>query len=333
MKLIIVILNYKTTELAIACLQSLATEALPEQRARVVLVDNASGDSAGMMLTQAIAANGWGTWVELVLNERNLGFTGGNNCAVQPLLHGPQAPAYFLLLNSDTVVQPGAVRALLDFMDNNPRAGIASSQLLSPEGITQASAFRFPSVCSELDLALRFGPVSRLLTRWQVVLPLPAQPCQGDWVPGASMILRTAMLQDVGLLDEGYFTYFEDLDLGWRARQRGWEVWYVPQSRVIHFEGAASGITASNRKRRPRYWHDARRRFYLKNYGPWRTLAVDTVSIIGTAFWRLRRWLQRKPDTDPPHLLLDTLLNSVIVRGFKVPYVQAPGPAGKQAAR
>jgi hypothetical protein len=324
MKLLIVILNYKTTALAIDCLRSLAAERLLELGGRVTLVDNASGDNAPELLRRAIAENGWAAWVDLLANPRNLGFTGGNNCAIEPALSGPDAPEYVLLLNSDTVVQPGAISALLDFMHRTPAAGIASSCLLAPTGERQASAFRFPGVLSEFDLALRLGPVSKLLQRWQVVMPMPEQPCRADWVPGASMILRSKMLHEVGLLDEGYFTYFEDLDLCWRAHAKNWQTWYVPQSRVVHLAGAASGISSGNRKRRPEYWHQARRRFLLLQYGPRRAVAIDLACLLGTALWRIRRWLQRKPDTDPPHLLHDTWINSVMVKGFEIPDVVPP---------
>jgi hypothetical protein len=305
-------------------LRSLAAEQLLSLGARVTLVDNASGGNAPGLLARAIDANAWGSWVELLANERNLGFTGGNNCAIRPVLASNPVPDYVLLLNSDTVVQPGAIRALLEFMDATPQAGIASSLLLSAAGEEQASAFRFPSLYSEFDLALRLGVVSKLLRRWQVVVPLPKLPCRADWVPGASMILRTAMLQEIGLLDEGYFTYFEDLDLCWRANEKGWQTWFVPASRVIHLEGAASGITSTNRKRRPEYWHQARRRFLLLRYGPWRALAIDMATLLGTVLWRVRRRLQGKPDTDPPHLLRDTFVQSVLVKGFRIPEVAAP---------
>jgi N-acetylglucosaminyl-diphospho-decaprenol L-rhamnosyltransferase len=324
MKLLIVILNYKTAALAIDCLASLATEPLAERGCQVVLVDNASGGETEATLAGAIAEHDWSSWVRLLVNTVNLGFTGGNNCVVRPALAAADPPEFVLLLNSDTVVQPGAIGALIDFMDSHPRAGIGSSQLLSPEGAILSSAFRFPGLASELDLALRLGPVSKLLSRWRVVLPLPAGPCQADWVPGASMILRAALLREIGLLDEAFFTYFEDVDVCWRARRNGWEVWYIPASRVMHIEGASSGIAPSSRKRRPAYWFQARRRYFLKNYGPWRSAAIDAAVILGTASWRLRRYLQRKPDTDPAHLLSDCITHSVFVAGFEPPEVTPP---------
>ena len=114
------------------------------------------------------------------------------------------------------------------------------------------------------------------------------------------MILRRQMLEQIGLLDEGFFTYFEDMDLCQRAHQASWEVWYVPQSRVIHLEGASSGIVKRVVKRRPTFWFQARRRYFLKHSGRFRSACIDAAYIAGFSLWRLRRLLQGKPDNDPP---------------------------------
>ena len=153
-------------------------------------------------------------------------------------------------------------------------------------------------------------------------MPPPDVETPVDWVSGASMILRTEMLQQVGLLDEDFFTYFEDVDLCQRAHASGWQVWYVPQSRVIHFEGASSGIGHQILKRRPAFWFQARRRYFLKNEGWFRAVCIDAMFILGFSLWRLRRVVQGKPETDPPHMLQDFIRNSVFLQGFKWPKVR-----------
>jgi N-acetylglucosaminyl-diphospho-decaprenol L-rhamnosyltransferase len=228
-----------------------------------------------------------------------------------------------LLLNADTIVQDGALEALVQFMDRHPKAGIAGSMLLSPDGEVQGSPFRFPGIASELDRGLRLGVVSKLLSRWAVVPPPPSEACQVDWVSGASVILRRAMLEQIGLLDEGLYTYFDDVDIGLRARRAGWETWFVPGSRIVHLEGASTGIKGLV-KRRPDYWFQARRRFFLKNHGAVYTALADAAFIAGFALWRLRRRVQRKPDPDPPEMLADSVRHSVFVTGFKVTEVQNP---------
>ena len=133
------------------------------------------------------------------------------------------------------------------------------------------------------------------------------------------------MLEQIGLLDEGLYTYFDDPDICLRAARAGWETWFVPESRVVHLAGATTGLTGDRPPvRRPPYWHQARRRYFLKHHGPWYTAMADAAFILGFAAWRLRRRLQRKPDTDPPHLLIDSIRHSVFCAGPGVPVVENP---------
>lgn len=324
MKLLVAILNFRTTDLTIDCLRSLEPEVVRTPGIRVAVLENGSGqEDAFPRLQRAIADHGWGAWAAVTASEANLGFTGGNNLIVRRALASADPPEYVLLLNSDTRVEPRALGALVDHLDRTPAAGIAGSTLLSAEGEVQASPFRFGSIAAELDRGLRLGAVSRLLSRWAVVMPTPPAACAVDWVSGASMILRRTMLEEIGLLDEGLFTYFDDLDLCLRARRAGWETWFVPESRVIHLEGASSGI-ADHVKRRPAYWFQARRRFLLKNYGRAYAALADAAFIGGFAAWRVRRRLQGKPDVDPPHMLADAFHHSVFRAGFALNEVRRP---------
>ncbi len=192
-------------------------------------------------------------------------------------------------------------------MDAHPRVGIAGSRLEHPDGTPQRSAFRFHSILGELESGMRLGLVSRLLDRKIVAPPVPQGTCPTDWVAGASMMIRRQVFKDVGLMDEGYFMYFEEVDFCLRARRAGWPCWYVPASRVIHLVGQSSGVTdvKKARKRRPAYWFESRRRFFRQNIGPMRTLLANVAWAGGYALYRLRRPLQRKPDADPQGLLWD----------------------------
>ncbi len=307
MKLLIVIVNYRTASLTIDCLRSLEPEvrALPDTRA--VVTDNASGDGSSERIGDAIRANGWSRWASFMPLPRNGGFAYGNNGAIRPALHSPDQPDYVLLLNPDTVVRPGAISELLRFMEDHPDVGIAGSRLEDPDGTPQRSAFRFPSVLSELEGGLRLGIVSRLLARKVVAPPVPSEQCPTDWVAGASMIIRRAVFDAVGMMDEGYFMYYEEVDFCLRARRAGWPCWYVPQSHVVHLVGQSSGVTDSKRPRtrRPSYWFESRRRYFLVNHGRLRTLLADAGWAAGYALYRARRALQHKPDNDPTGLLRD----------------------------
>jgi GT2 family glycosyltransferase len=313
------------TDLTIECLRALSGEITRVPGARVGLCENGTGGDAADRLRRAIHENNWDTWVDLTVLYPNRGFTGGNNAVIGPALASEDPPDYVLLLNADTIVEEHALDALVDFMDGRPKAGIAGSMLISPSGTIESTPFRFPGIASEFDCALRLGIVSKLLWPWNVVLPKRGGSFPVGWVSGASLILRRTMLEEIGLLDEGLYTYFDDPDICLRARRAGWETWYVPESRVIHLGGASTGLTGKHQvQRRPPYWFQARRRYYLKNYGAWYAALVDAAFILGFALWRVRRRLQRKPDTDPPHMLIDSIRHSVFCTGLTVRAVENP---------
>jgi N-acetylglucosaminyl-diphospho-decaprenol L-rhamnosyltransferase len=284
---------------------------------QVTVVDNASADGSVEKISAAITQENW-DWVTFLPQERNGGYAFGNNVGIRPALKSDAPPDYFLLLNPDTVVRPGALQALVGFMDRTPEAGIAGSRLEDLDGTPQCSAFRFPNVWSELDSGLRLGVVTQFLTQQIVpILPVPDSIRQVDWVAGASMIVRRQVFETAGLMDEKYFLYFEEVDFCIAAKNAGWTCWYVPESRVVHYVGQSSGVTDTKRKakRRPTYWFDSRRRFFVKNYGWSYAILTEIAWASGFALWRMRQVIQQKPDEDPPNMLGDFILNSVLLKG------------------
>jgi len=323
-KLLVVIVNYRVAHLAIDCLHSVAEEIGRVPDTHVAVCENGTGDDSAERIQRAIDANGWSPWCTLTTLDVNLGFTGGNNAVIRPALQSVTPPEYVLLLNADTIVRPNAFKALVDFMDQNPKAGIAGSRLEEPDGAPQRSAFRFQSPLGEFEGNLKLGLVSRLLSRWVVAPPVVNETFEIDWVSGASMIIRNRVLHDVGLLDEGYFTYFDDIDYCLSAKKKGWPTWYVPASRVVHLVGQSTGVN-SKPKRLPSYMLDARRRYFLKHHGPLYAAAVDACMIMGLALWRLRVMLTGKEDSTAPHALADSIRHSVFAKGFRIQDV--PNPA------
>ena len=190
------------------------------------------------------------------------------------------------LLNADTIVLPNAFKALVDFMDEHPEVGIAGSYQEEKDGSPLTAAFRFPSPLSEFESALKLGIVSRALKGWVVAQPQSDVPCETDWLSGASMFVRKKVFDDIGVLDEGYFTFFEDVDFCFNARKEGWPVWYVPQSRIIHLVGQSTGLTVKKPKRLPSYSFEARRRYFLKNSGALGAALADFGKISGLLLWR-----------------------------------------------
>ena len=271
-KLLVVIVNYNSADLAIDCLRSLESEraAIGGAEMRVVVTDNRSTDDSVARLGAAIATNGWGQWVDPKPLPRNGGFAYGNNAAIAPVLESAEKPEYILLLNPDTVIRPGAVATLVDFMEQHSDVGIAGSRLEDPDGTPQRSAFRFHSIAGEFERGIRIGFVSRLLAGSMIAPPVGEADQQCDWVAGASMIVRPAVFEQIGLMDEKYFMYFEEVDFCRRAKDADWRCWYVPSSHVVHLVGAVSQISDSrkHRQRRPAYWFESRRRYFVKNHGP-----------------------------------------------------------------
>ncbi len=314
---LVAIVNYRTGGLVVDCLRSLQAEMQAMPGSRVVVVDNCSGDGSADQIAAAIASNGWGGFAELHRSAVNGGFSFGNNMAVRPALQGAQPPAFYWLLNPDTCIRPGALHELVRFMQAHPRVGIAGSSLEGDDGEPWPFAFRFPSIWSELDSGLRLGPVSALLKKHVVARRMGSQAEQVDWLPGASMMVRREVFEQIGLMDEGYFLYFEETDFCLQAQRAGWECWYVPQSRVMHISGQSTGVTGKQavRRRLPTYWFDSRRRYFLKNHGRAYAAATDLVWLLGFMTWRVRRALQRKPDNDPPRMLADFVANSALWRG------------------
>src|SRR5204863_2390861 len=119
--------------------------------------------------------------------------------------------------------------------------------------------------------------------RWVVAPPVRTETFPTDWVAGASMIVRKAVFDAIGLMDDEYFMYFEEVDFCLRARRAGWPCWYVPASRVVHLVGQTSGVTDTRQvtKRRPKYWFDSRRRYFLVNHGAVKTALADLVWTAG----------------------------------------------------
>lgn len=304
--LLIVIVNYKTADLTIDCLKSLVPE-IPRlgTAVRVVVVDNASPDDSVVKLKEAVEREDWASWCTISPAPGNHGFSAGNNVAIEPYKN--DLPEYVLLLNPDTVVREGAIGTLMEFARTNPKAGIIGSRLEHPDGTPQVSAFNFPSVASELELATRLGFVSRLLSKWMLAPPVRDEPHRCDWLAGACMLIRREVLQQVGLLDPGYFMYYEEVDFCLRATRAGWECWYVPQAHVVHLVGQASGVTDTKRppRRLPEYWFVSRQRYFQKNHGIIYACMADAAWTAGHLVHRVIRMVRRQYVPDPPYLLRD----------------------------
>ncbi len=313
---LVVIVNYKTPLRTIDCLNELSKEVDKIPNTCVVVVDNDSQDDSCSIIDSHIKAQGW-NWAFALQAPKNGGYAYGNNYAIRQALESDSPPDYFHLLNPDTEVRENALVILKDFLEVHPKAGIAGGCFENPDGSLWQIAFRFPSILSEIDRGLKLGVVTKLLNNYIVPREMSDKAEQVDWLPGASMLVRKEVYQTVGLMDETYFLYYEETDFCLAANRAGWECWYVPESRVMHIAGDSTGVNSADTKpkRTPKYLFDSRRYYFSKNYSVFYAAFADIFWIACFALWRLRRKIQGKTDTDPPHLLSDSIKNSVFAKG------------------
>jgi hypothetical protein len=314
---VVAIVNYCTADLVIDCLRSLAPVRDECSHLAAVVADNASPDGSGKQIADAIVENGWSEWAKLLEMPRNGGFSYGNNGVIREYLESQSPPEFFWLLNSDTVVRKSALTALLSFMRDNPNAGIGGSRLEDPDGTPQHSAFRFHSIAAEFEGSVNLGVVSKILGNRRVAPPIVDVNQRFDWLSGASMLIRTEVLQQAGLFDEAYFLYFEETDFCLRAQKHGWQCWYVPESRVVHLVGKSTGVTERTGppKRRPSYWFESRRRYFVKHNGRVYGALADLALASGTILWMARAGIQRRPAACPEKFLVDLARHSAAFNG------------------
>lgn len=300
-----IILNWRTAEMTLRAAEA-ARLAMQEVDGAITIVDNDSQDGSFDIMSKAVAQRGWdqgATPVRVVQSGWNGGFGAGNNFGIRAGLPNGQRPDYIYILNSDAFPQPEAIRALRDYLDTHPKAGFAGSQILGEQGEIHHTAFRFPSVASELEQSARTGPITRVLKKAVIAPPLPAQSGPVEWLAGASMMMRQSVLDQIGLFDETFFLYFEETDLCLRAARAGWSTDYVLESRVMHLGSVSTGMGRWSRI--PRFWLDSRFYYFAKNHGKATAISATFAHLIGGAIWRLRALIQRRDRIDPPHYLTD----------------------------
>ena len=289
------IINYRTADLTIAAVASVLDD-LGQREARVVVVDNASGDGSAEAIAAWITERGDGR-VQLVRSATNSGFSGGHN---QGMAAAPRAD-FYLILNSDAVLRPGFFDAILAAAKAHPKAGLIAPRLEDEDTTVQTSCFRFASPASELIRGAGSGPVTKLFAHRVVALELPPDPDKIDWASFACILLRGETLRTVGPMDEGYFLYYEDSEYALRAGRAGWSVVYAPEARAVHYRGGSGPVKAMQKakKRLPAYFWRSRARFLRQAHGPMGPFLGNLAWGLGRAIAQTRR-LMGKP-VPPAH--------------------------------
>ncbi|MCX6816306.1 MAG: glycosyltransferase family 2 protein [Candidatus Beckwithbacteria bacterium] len=261
MDLSIIIVNYKTKDLTLQTLKSVFQAQPPKGKMEVILVDNASDDDTTITARKLFPP------IKIIDSQTNIGFAGGNNLGIR------QAKGrYVLLLNSDTLIEADTLVKMVEFMDNNPKAGLSTCQVKLLNGELDPASHRgFPTPWAAFTYFLgleKIFPSSRIFGQYHLGCKNLREVHEIDSPSGAFFMLKKRALDQVGLLDETFFMYGEDIDLAYRLKKAGWQIIYTPITKIIHLKGA-SGISSSSKSQRLKTtasFFNTMKIFYHKHY-------------------------------------------------------------------
>lgn len=303
----VIVINYGTAGLAAEAVTSVLAHSHGGRSVDIHLVDNASPGQDSDILSQQARSAAWRDRVTFYPETVNHGFGRGNNLVLRALAGRETPPRHVFLLNPDARLENEAIDILADFLDRTPEAGFAGAGISKPGSGPVTAAFRFPGFISECVKALGLGPVYRIFSRWQV--PLPDDHPRGpvDWVAGAAVMARFDTLSEVDFFDPAYFLYFEEVDLMRRAGSRGWQTWYIPEARVIHAEGAATGVRSGQNHSppRPTYWYQSWAHYYRSFLGRFGAAALAICVLIAASLQLAFAGLRRRESGLPGNFLSD----------------------------
>ena len=199
-----------------------------------------------------------------IRSPKNRGFAGGNNIGFTT-----KVAENYLLLNSDSRPTEGSISQMLDTLERNPAVGAVGPRLQHPDGEPQISCFRYRTPISEMLEAAGTGVLDRWFANYRVWTEVYQKPVEPQWLSFACIMIRKAVIDQIGLMDEHYFMYFEDIDYSRQIRRAGWRILHDPRARVVHIRGGTSSVKAAMkaRKRVPRYYYESRSRYFAKFYG------------------------------------------------------------------
>ncbi len=259
----IVILNWKVKDLLRRCLASVYAHTKGVQF-EVLVVDNDSADGSVEMIAREFPQ------ATLIVNNRNIGFAAGNNPAI-----ARAQGSFILLLNPDTELQEDAITKMVTWMRKNPHAAIMGPRLQNTDGTLQESVRAFPTIVSQALIMLKlhhvFPKVSALKKYFAKDFDYRKSEIV-DQVMGAAFMIRRSVLEQIGLLDERFFIWFEEVDYCKRAKDAGLEVWYVPCASVTHHGGESFGQVFGPKKQQ--MFNDSLRKYFLKHFGVLAWLAL-----------------------------------------------------------
>jgi N-acetylglucosaminyl-diphospho-decaprenol L-rhamnosyltransferase len=259
------IVSFNTRELLAACLRSVFGSV--GITFEVHVVDNGSSDGSAELVERDFPQ------VRLTRSAQNRGFAAANNCVIREA-----SGEFVLLLNPDTVVSPTTIANMVEFMRSREEVGICGPKILFGDGRFQSCGYQFPTLMSELRLSSKLDKLLRRLIGDAPTLRQATSPFEADWVDGACFLIRRKTIDEIGLLDEQFFLYNEELDWCRRARTAGWRVYALPTVEMIHHQGKSSSQISDTSLS---LLVETRLRYYRKTYGTAMAALTSLVYVAG----------------------------------------------------
>jgi hypothetical protein len=255
MRLSIIIVNYNVKDLLKKCLQSIEQTVKPIEY-EVIVIDNCSVDGSVALIKADFPQ------VKIIENHENRGFAAANNQGIN-CSHGD----YILLLNPDTIVLSNSVERMLEFIENHQQAGIVGCKILNPDGSLQSSCRNFPSLALIFFESMglhRFFSLSKYFVKSYLRNWAHNEIRMVDSVKGACMMVRRTAIEEVGLLDENYFLYDEEVDWCKRMQEKAWDTFFIPDAQIIHYGEQSTKQEALKNMIQS---YRARQQYFQKFYG------------------------------------------------------------------
>lgn len=262
--LTIIIVNFNTLELTLACVDSIEKSDLKKNSIEIIIIDNGSTDDSRDTLGQLAKKR---NYLSVIHNSQNKGFSTANNQGIV------QAKGeYILLLNSDTHVYPQTISGMITFMENNPQVGAATAKLVLPDGNMDPASHRgFPTPWASVSYYLGFErtfPGMKIFGEYHQGYKDMKKPHEVDCISGAFFLVRKSVVNEIGLLDEQFFMYGEDIDWCMRIKNAGWKIMFNPDYEVLHKKKQSGRLSGDSllRSRTNEHFYNAMRLFYQKHY-------------------------------------------------------------------
>lgn len=279
----VIILNFNTKELTKVCIERLLQSKIGSFSMEIIVCDNASTDYTDRMVKKEFPG------VVFIQNGANVGFAAGNNPGIRKA-----KGRYVLLLNSDTEVNADTLAAMIRFMDNHPRCGASTCTLLLMDGSMDPACHRgFPTPWNALTYFSKLEklfPGIPLFSGYHQLYKDVSLAHEVDSISGAFFLVRREVVDAVGMLDEAFFMYGEDIDWAYRIKQAGWEIWFNPEVSILH-KKKQSGRSHANRERRVQtqtLFITNNKLFYTKHYAKKYPLIVTWLVYLAFAMQRVK---------------------------------------------